>query len=184
MKTIRRISCLVLGLMREQTIAGSDRIHRNRTSYGRACHGSNPSCSCGQRHRFSARRSRQFRASRRCRFGRAGRLCDDADESRRLDLDCRASAVGAVWRRHRQCLCRARQLRGSRSSMAARCPYVEAIARVGIVKQNRSRGNTFASLKSSSWRKAGRRSGIYPSDTFSIRYDIDFPHPADRKTKS
>lgn len=55
-------------------------------------------------------------------------------------------------------------------------PYVEAIARVGIVKQKRAR--RYIRITREFVLKEGDKTlGIYPSDTFSVRYDIDFSHP-------
>jgi UDP-3-O-[3-hydroxymyristoyl] N-acetylglucosamine deacetylase len=55
-------------------------------------------------------------------------------------------------------------------------PYVEAISRVGIVKQNRAR--QFIRITNEFILNEGEKTlGIYPADTFSIRYDIDFAHP-------
>ena len=55
-------------------------------------------------------------------------------------------------------------------------PYTEAIGRIGVVKQEQPRQciritNEFV-LK-----EGDKTLGIYPSDTFAIQYDIDFPHP-------
>src|SRR5262245_29849213 len=55
-------------------------------------------------------------------------------------------------------------------------PYVEAIARVGIVKQNRVR-QYIRITKEFVLNEGAKTLGIYPADTFSIRYDIDFAHP-------
>src|SRR5438876_1848216 len=55
-------------------------------------------------------------------------------------------------------------------------PYVEAIARVGIVKQSRARQH-IRIIKEFILNEGGKTLGIYPADTFSIRYDIDFAHP-------
>src|SRR5438477_734420 len=55
-------------------------------------------------------------------------------------------------------------------------PYVEAISRVGIVKQSRAR--QFIRITDEFILNEGEKTlGIYPADTFSIRYDIDFGHP-------
>jgi UDP-3-O-[3-hydroxymyristoyl] N-acetylglucosamine deacetylase len=55
-------------------------------------------------------------------------------------------------------------------------PYTEAIARCGIVKQRRAR-QYIRIVKEFVLRDGDKMLGIYPSDTFSIRYDINFPHP-------
>src|SRR5205823_3401012 len=55
-------------------------------------------------------------------------------------------------------------------------PYVEAIARVGIAQQNRTR-EYIRITKEFVLNEGGKTLGIYPSDTFSIKYDIDFSHP-------
>src|SRR5437867_10308266 len=55
-------------------------------------------------------------------------------------------------------------------------PYTEAIARGGIVKQKRHR--RYIRIAREFVLKDGEKTlGIYPSETFSIQYDIDFPHP-------
>jgi UDP-3-O-[3-hydroxymyristoyl] N-acetylglucosamine deacetylase len=55
-------------------------------------------------------------------------------------------------------------------------PYVEAISRAGIVKQSRAR--QFIRITDEFILNEGEKTlGIYPADTFSIRYDIDFAHP-------
>src|SRR5688572_2063353 len=55
-------------------------------------------------------------------------------------------------------------------------PYTEAIARVGVVRQNRRR-QYIRITKEFVLEEGEKRLGIYPSETFSIKYDIDFPHP-------
>jgi UDP-3-O-[3-hydroxymyristoyl] N-acetylglucosamine deacetylase len=55
-------------------------------------------------------------------------------------------------------------------------PYTEAISRVGIVKQRRARHN-LRITKEFVLRDGEKTLGIYPSETFSIQYDINFPHP-------
>jgi UDP-3-O-[3-hydroxymyristoyl] N-acetylglucosamine deacetylase len=55
-------------------------------------------------------------------------------------------------------------------------PYVEAVSRVGIVKQNRAR-QYIRITKEFILNEGEKTLGIYPADTFSIRYDIDFAHP-------
>jgi UDP-3-O-[3-hydroxymyristoyl] N-acetylglucosamine deacetylase len=55
-------------------------------------------------------------------------------------------------------------------------PYTEAIARAGIVRQRAPR--QFIRITKPFVLKEGDKTlGIYPSDTFTIKYDIDFPHP-------
>jgi len=55
-------------------------------------------------------------------------------------------------------------------------PYTEAISRAGIVKQKRPR--QYIRITKEFVLKDGRKTlGIYPSETFSIQYDINFPHP-------
>jgi UDP-3-O-[3-hydroxymyristoyl] N-acetylglucosamine deacetylase len=55
-------------------------------------------------------------------------------------------------------------------------PFTEAIARVGLVQQNRRR--RYLRIKRPFMlEEQGKTIGIFPSDTFSIRYEIDFPHP-------
>src|SRR4026208_1259978 len=55
-------------------------------------------------------------------------------------------------------------------------PYTEAIGRVGIVKQRRLR-QYIRIAKEFVLTDGDKTLGIYPSDTFSIEYDINFPHP-------
>jgi UDP-3-O-[3-hydroxymyristoyl] N-acetylglucosamine deacetylase len=55
-------------------------------------------------------------------------------------------------------------------------PYTEAIARVGVVKQRRTR-QYIRIAKEFVLKDGDKTLGIYPSDTFSIQYDINFPHP-------
>src|SRR2546422_8867973 len=55
-------------------------------------------------------------------------------------------------------------------------PFTEAIARVGIVRQNRRR-KYIRITKEFILTEDGKTLGIYPSQSFSIKYDIDFPHP-------
>ena len=55
-------------------------------------------------------------------------------------------------------------------------PYVEAIARVGIVQQNRFR-QYLRITKEFVLNEGEKTLGIYPSNRFSIKYDIDFAHP-------
>src|SRR5438093_6660065 len=55
-------------------------------------------------------------------------------------------------------------------------PYTEAIARVGVVTQRAPR--QYIRITKPFVLKEGEKTlGIYPSDTFSIKYAIDFPHP-------
>ncbi len=55
-------------------------------------------------------------------------------------------------------------------------PYTEAIARAGVVKQRTPR--RYIRITKPFVLKEGEKTlGIYPSDTFTIKYDIDFPHP-------
>jgi UDP-3-O-[3-hydroxymyristoyl] N-acetylglucosamine deacetylase len=55
-------------------------------------------------------------------------------------------------------------------------PYTEAIARAGITKQ-RTRREYIRITKPFVLKEGDKTLGIYPADTFSIKYDIDFPHP-------
>ena len=55
-------------------------------------------------------------------------------------------------------------------------PYTEAITGTGIVKQKRPR--KYIRITKEFVLKDGQKTlGIYPSETFSIQYDINFPHP-------
>ena len=55
-------------------------------------------------------------------------------------------------------------------------PYTEAIARVGVVTQRAPR--QYIRITKPFVLKEGEKTlGIYPSNTFSIKYAIDFPHP-------
>lgn len=54
--------------------------------------------------------------------------------------------------------------------------YTEAIARVGIVKQRRRR-QYICITKEFILQDGEKILGIYPSETFSVEYDINFPHP-------
>src|SRR5215475_6746248 len=55
-------------------------------------------------------------------------------------------------------------------------PFTEAIERVGITNQNRRR--RYLRIKRPFiLEEQGKTLGIFPSETFSIRYEIDFPHP-------
>jgi len=55
-------------------------------------------------------------------------------------------------------------------------PYTEAIMRAGIKDQKKPR-RYMRIVKEFVLSEGGKTLGIYPSDTFSIQYDIDFPHP-------
>src|SRR3989442_5102433 len=55
-------------------------------------------------------------------------------------------------------------------------PYTEAIDRVGVVQQNRPR--QYIRITKEFVLKEGEKTlGIYPAENFSVKYDIDFPHP-------
>jgi UDP-3-O-[3-hydroxymyristoyl] N-acetylglucosamine deacetylase len=55
-------------------------------------------------------------------------------------------------------------------------PYTEAIARAGVVTQNRARAY-IRITKEFVLEEGEKKIAIYPSETFSIKYEIDFPHP-------
>jgi UDP-3-O-[3-hydroxymyristoyl] N-acetylglucosamine deacetylase len=55
-------------------------------------------------------------------------------------------------------------------------PYTDAIARVGLTSQNRKR-KYLRITKPFTLDENGKTIGIFPSDTLSIRYEINFPHP-------
>src|SRR5437773_32513 len=55
-------------------------------------------------------------------------------------------------------------------------PYTEAIGRAGIVKQKKPR-EYIRITKEFVLRDGQKTLGIYPAETFSIQYDINFPHP-------
>jgi len=55
-------------------------------------------------------------------------------------------------------------------------PYTEAISRVGAVEQRRLR-QYIRITKPFVLEEEEKTLGIYPSDTFTVKYDIDFPHP-------
>jgi len=55
-------------------------------------------------------------------------------------------------------------------------PYTEAIARAGIVRQSRPR-RYIRVTKEFVLTDGEKTLGIYPSSTFSVKYDIDIPHP-------
>src|SRR4051812_24851536 len=55
-------------------------------------------------------------------------------------------------------------------------PYTDAIDRAGVVKQKKPR--QYIRIAREFVLKDGDKTlGIYPSETFSIQYDINFPHP-------
>src|SRR5262245_14551460 len=55
-------------------------------------------------------------------------------------------------------------------------PFTEAISRIGVIKQNRQR-QYLRITKPFILKEGNKTLGIHPSETFSIKYDIDFPHP-------
>jgi UDP-3-O-[3-hydroxymyristoyl] N-acetylglucosamine deacetylase len=55
-------------------------------------------------------------------------------------------------------------------------PYTEAIARVGAAQQ-RSQRQYIRITKPFVLQEGQKTLGIYPSDTFTVKYDIDFQHP-------
>lgn len=55
-------------------------------------------------------------------------------------------------------------------------PYTDAIARVGLIRQRAPR-RYIRITKPFVLHEGEKTLGIYPSDTFSVKYDIDFPHP-------
>src|SRR5215510_7848174 len=55
-------------------------------------------------------------------------------------------------------------------------PFTEAIARVGVVRQKKLR-QYIRIIKEFVLKDGQKTLGIYPSDIFSIQYDINFPHP-------
>jgi UDP-3-O-[3-hydroxymyristoyl] N-acetylglucosamine deacetylase len=55
-------------------------------------------------------------------------------------------------------------------------PFTEAISRVGIQKQKKPK-QYIRITKEFVLQDGDKTLGIYPSDTFSIQYAIDFPHP-------
>lgn len=55
-------------------------------------------------------------------------------------------------------------------------PYTEAISRVGIVQQNRRR-QYIRIVEEFTLADGDKTLSIVPSDSFSIKYEIDFPHP-------
>src|SRR5262249_31921771 len=55
-------------------------------------------------------------------------------------------------------------------------PFTDAIDRIGLVNQTRRR--RYLRIKRPFiLEEHGKTIGIYPSETFSIRYEINFPHP-------
>src|SRR3989454_8596169 len=54
--------------------------------------------------------------------------------------------------------------------------FTEAIAHAGIVTQKRPR-QYIRIAREFVLKDGGKTLGIYPSETFSIQYDINFPHP-------
>ena len=55
-------------------------------------------------------------------------------------------------------------------------PYTEAIASVGVTRQKSPR-RYIRITREFVLTDGGKTLGIYPSESFSIKYDIDFPHP-------
>ena len=55
-------------------------------------------------------------------------------------------------------------------------PFTEAVSRIGVIKQDRQR-QYLRITKPFILKEGNKTLGIHPSDTFSIKYDIDFPHP-------
>jgi UDP-3-O-[3-hydroxymyristoyl] N-acetylglucosamine deacetylase len=55
-------------------------------------------------------------------------------------------------------------------------PYTEAIARSGVVTQDRPK-QYLRVTKDFVLKEGNKTIGIYPSNSFAIRYDINFPHP-------
>ena len=55
-------------------------------------------------------------------------------------------------------------------------PYTEAISRIGVVRQQRNK-QFIRITKEFVLQDGAKKLGIYPSETFSIQYDINFPHP-------
>src|SRR6516162_9388171 len=55
-------------------------------------------------------------------------------------------------------------------------PFTAAIERAGFAYQNRSR-RYIRIKKPFILEEQGKTIGIFPADSFSIRYEIDFPHP-------
>ncbi|PYS29746.1 MAG: UDP-3-O-[3-hydroxymyristoyl] N-acetylglucosamine deacetylase [Acidobacteria bacterium] len=55
-------------------------------------------------------------------------------------------------------------------------PFTEGLARAGVVQQSRRR-KYIRITKEFVLSDGGKTLGIYPSDSFSVKCDIDFPHP-------
>ena len=55
-------------------------------------------------------------------------------------------------------------------------PYTEAIGRVGLSRQHRRR-RFMRITRPFTLEEQGKTIGIFPADRFSIRYEINFPHP-------
>jgi UDP-3-O-[3-hydroxymyristoyl] N-acetylglucosamine deacetylase len=55
-------------------------------------------------------------------------------------------------------------------------PYTDAIARVGVMRQNRRR-RYIRIVREFVLQDGAKRIGIYPSDALALRYEINFPHP-------
>jgi len=55
-------------------------------------------------------------------------------------------------------------------------PYTEAISRIGLVRQQRNK-QFIRITKEFVLKDGAKKLGIYPAETFSIQYDINFPHP-------
>jgi len=61
-------------------------------------------------------------------------------------------------------------------------PFTQAIERVGLAKQNRRR-RYLRIIKPFMLEEQGKTIGIFPSETFTIGYEINFPHPIIGKQK-
>ena len=55
-------------------------------------------------------------------------------------------------------------------------PFVEMIQKAGIRKQRRPR-KYLKICRELEWREANKFIAVYPSDTYSVSYSINFPHP-------
>jgi UDP-3-O-[3-hydroxymyristoyl] N-acetylglucosamine deacetylase len=55
-------------------------------------------------------------------------------------------------------------------------PFVEMIQKTGIRKQRRSR-TYLKILRELEWREGNKFIAVYPADTYSVSYSINFPHP-------
>jgi UDP-3-O-[3-hydroxymyristoyl] N-acetylglucosamine deacetylase len=55
-------------------------------------------------------------------------------------------------------------------------PFVEMIQKVGIRKQRRPR-KYLKICRELEWRESNKFIAVYPSDTYSVSYSINFPHP-------